>query len=131
MILLQRPYAGYAAGTVVELPKSTEDTLIAAGQAQTSVAQPTPGPVSTFVAGGACAIATGQSSIVITNPIITPQSLIYAIVAQAAADATLTQVVRVLAAQGSFTIFGNANATANTTVDWAVLSPFGTYSSPT
>jgi hypothetical protein len=130
-VLLSRPYGGYAAGTIVELPKSTEDTLIAAGQAVTSSGPPTPGAVTTTLSGGACAVAAAASSVVITNPLVTAQTLIYAAIAQAVADTTAFNVTRVVAANGSFTIFLNAATTAAVTVDWAILAPFGTLSSPT
>lgn len=129
-VTLLRSYGGYQAGTIVELPKSVEDSLVAAGQATVSAGPPTPGAVTTTMPGGACAIAAGQSSVVITNPTVTAQSSIYAVVAQAAADTTLTQIVRVVPAAGSFTIVGNANATATTVVDWAILSPYGNLTSP-
>ena len=130
-VLLARPYGGYAAGTVVELPKSTEDTLIAAGQATTSAGPPTPGAVTTTMPGGACAVAAAASSVVITNPLVTVHSLIYAVIAQTTADTTAFNVSRVVPANGSFTIFLNAATTAAVTVDWAILSPFGALSSPT
>lgn len=130
-VLLSRPYAGYLAGTIVELPKSTEDALIAAGQATTSAGPPTAGAVTTNLAGGACAIAAGQTSVVITNPLITVQTLIHAMIAQTTADTTASYVARVVAANGSFTIFLNAAATAAVTVDWAILSPFGNMSNLT
>ncbi len=129
-VTLLRPYMGYISGQIVELPKSTEDTLIAAGQATTSAGPPTTGAFTTLAPGGAAAIAAGQSSIVITNALVTAQSLIYAVISQAAADGTLTSIQRVLPAAGSFTIYGNANATATVTVDWAILTPFGNLSNP-
>lgn len=129
-VTLLRNYAGYAAGTVVELPASLEATLIAANQATTSAGPPTAGPVTTTATSGACAIATGQSSITITNSLCTVQSIVFAVVAQAAADTTLLRVERVVAAAGSFTIYGTAAATANTTIDWVLILPNGAFSNP-
>jgi hypothetical protein len=65
--------------------------------------------------------------VVITHPAVTASSVVVAVVAQAAADGTLLRVERVNPAAGSFTIFGTANATAATTVAWAIVS-LGAYS---
>ena len=46
------------------------------------------------------------------------------VVAQAAADGTLLRVERVVCAAGLFTIFGTANATATTFIDWAIVPVF-------
>jgi hypothetical protein len=129
-VTLLRPYALYPAGQVVELPKSTEDALIAAGQAITSAGPATAGAVTTNATSGSVTIAAGASSVVVTNPLVTVQSVIFAVIAQAAADATLLRVERVVPAAGSFTIFGTANATANTVIDWAIIPPVGLASFP-
>lgn len=129
-VLLSRPYLGYAAGTVVELPKSTEDALIAAGQATTSNGPATAGAVTTTANSGSCAIAAAASSVVITNPNVTAQSVIFAVISQAAADATAFYVARVVPAAGSFTIHVNANTTAITAVDWAIIAPMGVSYTP-
>ena len=129
-VALLRAYAGYPVGQVVELPKSVEDSLIANGGGVTNAGPPTPGNVSTTMPGGAVAIAIGASSVTISNPAITAQSLVWAAVAQVAADATCLRVERVVCAPGSVTIYGTANATAITIVDWAILSPYGNLTSP-
>lgn len=129
-VTLLRAYGGYAQGTVVELPKSVEDSLIAASLATTSAGPATAGPVSTTMPSGSVTIAAGQSSIVITNPNITAQSVVWAAVAQAAADGTLLRIERIVPAAGSVTLYGTANATANTVVDWAILTPYGNLSGP-
>ena len=129
-VTLLRPFQGYAAGTIVELPKSTEDTLIAAGQATTSAGPATAGPVTTTATAGSVTVPAAAASLVVTNPLVTVQSIIFAVVAQAAADTTFTSVVRVVPANGSFTIFGPAAATANTIVDWAIIQPIGALSLP-
>jgi hypothetical protein len=67
------------------------------------------------------AIAAGSSSVVVTNANVDANSKIYAVVNQAAADGTLLRVERIVPAAGSFTIFGTANATATTSIDWTLL----------
>lgn len=129
-VLLGRGYQGYSAGTIVELPASTEAALVAAGQASVSAGPPTTGNVAITANSGCAAIAAGQSSVTITNPAITVQSLVWAVVAQAAADGTLLRVERVVPAAGSVTIYGTAAATATTLIDWAILNPNGSFSSP-
>ena len=125
-------YAGYPAGATIELPASTEAALIASGQATAST-----GPVSTGIAfqstnamSGNVGIGAGGGSVTITNPNITVQSIVYAMISTVAADATATSVVRVAAAAGSVTIYLNANSTAGLAIDWAILNPNGSLSSP-
>lgn len=129
-VTLLRAYGGYPAGRVVELPKSVEDSLVASGGASVSAGPPTVGAVSTTMPSGSVAIAAGQSSVVITNPNITAQSVVWASISQAAADGTLLRVERIVPADGSVTIYGTANATATTIIDWAILSPYGNLTSP-
>lgn len=129
VLLGSRGYAGYAGGTIVELQASTEAALIAAGQATDSAGPPTTGNVTTTALSGCAAIAAGASSVTITNTNITKQSKVFAVVAQAAADATLLRVERIVCANGSVTIYGTANATATTLIDWAVMSE-GSMSNP-
>lgn len=130
MILLGRNYMGYAAGTVVELPASTEAALIASGNATNSAGPPTSGAVSTTARSGCVAFAIGAASLVVTHPDVTTQSQIIASVNQAAADATLLRVERIVPANGSFTIHGTAAATAVTLVKWALVNPNGSLSAP-
>lgn len=127
MILLNRAYMGYLAGTVVQLPTSVEASLIAQGLAVTSAGPVTTGAVTVGanVQQGRVAIAAGASSVTVTHAGVTAESKVFAVVAQAAADGTLLRVERILCANGSFTIYGTANATATTTIDWALLSPSG------
>lgn len=124
-VLLNRAYAGYAAGAIVELEASTEAALIAQGLASTSAATPTVGAATANVTSGSAAIAAGASSVVITNGFVTASSKVWACVGQAAADGTLLRVERVVPAAGSFTIYGTANATATTVIDWCILNPSG------
>lgn len=129
-VQLASSYAGYAAGAIVELPASTEAALIASGRATASNGPPTAGPVSTTALSGALQIAAGQASITITNAVIVPQSIIWAVVAQAAADATALRVERIVCAAGVATIYVTAAATAGTVIDWCILNPNGSLSNP-
>jgi hypothetical protein len=121
MVLLNRAYGGYAAGTIVQLPKDTEDALVAQGLASVSAGPPTTGAVSATYFTGKAAIAAAASSVVVTHPACNISSQVFAVVAQAAADGTLLRVERVVPAAGSFTIHGTANATATTLINWALF----------
>lgn len=123
-VTLNRAYGGYPAGQVTQLRSSTEDALIAGGLA-TNGGTITPGAVTTTEMQGRVSIAAGASSLVVTNANIMAESKVFAVVAQAAADGTLLRVERILCADGSFTIYGTANATAATLIDWCVLNPLG------
>lgn len=79
----------------------------------------TPGAATLNTPIGRSTIAAGASSIVITNNRCTTSSVVHAVLQ--ASDATLTQVLRVVPGAGSFTIVGNANATANTAVGWSIV----------
>lgn len=126
--LLIRPYAGYSVGQTIQLPTLTENALIAQGiatlVATTASAATTQGAVTTLLPAGRATIAIGASSVVITNAGVDVNSKIFAVINQAAADGTLLRVERIVPAAGSFTIYGTANATAATVVDWAILPPF-------
>jgi hypothetical protein len=81
-----------------------------------------PGAATLNTPTGLSAIASSASSVVITNSLVTANSIVLAQIVQAAADATLTNIVRVVPGAGTFTIYGNATATAAVTVGWIVLS---------
>ena len=122
-VLLSRPYSGIASGVTVTLPDSTEAALIAQGLASTATAASTSTGAQTIAAlTGKAAIAAGASSVVITNALVTAGSKVVAYVNQAAADGTLLRVERIVPAAGSFTIYGTANATATTLIDWIVFN---------
>ena len=70
---------------------------------------------------GRCAIAAAASSVVITNRNVNPASTVVPVLTGAAADATLTSIPRVVCANGSFTLFGNAASTAAIQVDYLVF----------
>lgn len=129
-VTLLRAYNGSPAGTVVEMTAELEAALIAQGLASsTAVTSLTTGAQTSNLYAGTLAIAAGASSVVLTNPLITANSKVWACVAQAAADGTLLRVERVVCAAGSATIYGTANATATTLIDWAILPTVG--STPT
>lgn len=120
-VTLNRAYGGYVAGTIVELPSDTEAALIAQGLAVTNAGPSTQGAVTTSYNSGSVTVAIGASSLVVTNANCTANSKVFAVVAQAAADGTLLRVERIVCAAGSFTIFGTANATAATVIDWILF----------
>lgn len=127
MVLLSRPYAGYAAGTIVQLSTNEEAALIAQGLATSSAGPVTSGAVTTTKTAGRVTFAIGAASLVVTNPNVDANSKIFAVVNQAAADGTLLRVERIVPAAGSFTIFGTAAATAATVVDWILLDVSGDF----
>jgi hypothetical protein len=124
-IALSKGYAGIASGAVVRLATNLEAALIAQGFATTSAAALTTGAQTMNLNSGTVSVPIGSSSVVVTNNLVDANSKVYAVVAQAAADGTLLRVERVVAAAGSFTIYGTANATAATTIDWSILMPAG------
>ena len=125
MILLTRNYKGNLAGAIIQLRTSEEAALVAQGFATVSTGVPVGGAVTSNTDQGMAAIAAGASSVVITNSLVDATSKIYAVVAQAAADATCLRVERVVAAAGSFTVYGTANATADTVISWVIVNPSG------
>jgi hypothetical protein len=120
-VLLNRSYAGVPAASVVSFTTELEAALIAQNIASASTrATTTTGAQTQNALQGTAAIAAGASSVVITNNLVDANSHVTAKVAQAAADGTLLRVERILCAAGSFTIFGTANATATTLIDWEI-----------
>lgn len=125
MILLSRSYAGYAAGTIVQLATNIEAALIAQGLATTSAGPVTPGAVSTTAPAGRAGIAAAGTSVVVSNPVFNTESKFSAYLSNAAADGTALYVTRITPAAGSVTFTLNAAATAAVAIDWALLSPYG------
>ena len=125
-VLLTRPYVGYPAGQIVELATAVESALIAQGLATSTASIPTSGAYSTTAFQGVAVVPAAASSVVISNPSFDPGQKFFAVIAQAAADATALYVARVVVASGTLTIYLNAAATAATVVDWSILTPFGT-----
>lgn len=122
MVSLLRAYGGYPAGTICEFPASTEAAMVAQGIATVSTAAATVGAQNTVMMAGSGSCAIGASSVVITNPNVDVTSKCFAVVAQAAADATATRVERVVPAAGSFTVHFTGNATAATEFVWIVVN---------
>lgn len=104
----------------MELPASTEAAIIAQNIGQASGLTPTTGPITSNEFQGVAALAIGTSSVVVTNPNCNSSSKVVAYVSQAAADGTALRVERVVPANGSFTIYCTANATAITVLEWAI-----------
>jgi hypothetical protein len=125
MVLLNRPYAGYLSGTIVQFSTAIEASLIAAGLAVASAGPVTPGAVSTTIPMGRVGIAAAGTSVVVSNPSFTAESKFIAVLSNAAADGTALYVTRITPAAGSVTFTLNAAATAAVAIDWAQLGPFG------
>jgi hypothetical protein len=125
-VLLNRAYRGYIAGAVATFDKPTEDAIIAQGIGVTSTAVPTTGTQAPDIQMmGRAAIPIGAASVQINHPLCTEQSMIVANINQAAADSTLLRVERVLAGEGTFTIYGTANATAAVEINWLLINVVG------
>lgn len=124
-IALTRSYAGYPAGTNAQFDTPTETALVQQGFGSITAALPTAGAMSTTQPNGRATIATGTLSVVVSNPSVTTQSKVTASINQATADGTLTSILRVVPAAGSFTVYGNANATAPVAVDWVIQNLSG------
>jgi len=122
MVLLNRAYGGYVAGTIVQLPADTEAALIAQGLATASAAGPVTGgaATSTYFTGKA-GVAIAATSVVITHSACTASSFVTAHVSQTAADGTALRVERIVPAAGLFTIHVTAAATALTSVIWMLV----------
>lgn len=125
-VILNKAYFGLPSGNTEMLsPTNVETALIAQNSASSGLAANiTTGAKTLNMSQGRAAIAAGASSVVITNSLVDANTKIFAVVAQSAADGALLRVERVLAAAGSFTIFGTANASATTFIDWAILPAF-------
>ncbi len=120
-VLLNKAYAGAPVGQILSFTSELEAALIAQGIATASTrALTTTGAVTQNALQGTVACPIGASSVVVTNSLVDANSHVTAKVAQAAADGTLLRVERVLCAAGSFTIYGTANATAITLIDWEI-----------
>lgn len=81
----------------------------------------TPGNAAANALRGQAAFAAGASSCTISNSLVKPTSTVIPIL-DATADATLTQIMRVVPAGGSFSVYGNANATGTPTFTWLVVN---------
>lgn len=81
---------------------------------------PTIGAVVINKPAGSGNIAAAAASVVVTNPLVTANSLVLAWLMQT--DATLTFIKSIIPGAGSFTITGNANATANCKFGFLVIN---------
>lgn len=124
-------YAGYAAGTIVQLQTVTEAALVAQNAATTSAGPVTPGAVTTTMTFGRVGIAAAGASVVITNPAFTTESKFVAYLSNSAVDSTATSIVLITPANGSVTFTVNAAATAAVAIDWALLLLGGMSPGPT
>lgn len=79
-----------------------------------------PGAVTINRPSGKCAIALGASSVVVTNSLVTASSTVLAVLQTT--DAALLYIKSVVPGSGSFTITGNATATAAVTVAFLVIN---------
>ena len=128
-VTLIRAYGGFAAGAVANFSSELEASLVAQGLA-TSGGTPTSGNQTTTPSQnsslpfqtGFVYVAFGASSVTISIPVITTQTKVFAVIQQAAADGTLTSIVRTNAAAGVATITGNANATAQVQIAYALYN---------
>lgn len=114
--------ASAAAGTVPgawTLQYSLDTTNGAIARAYTD-GSGTPGNATINTPTGKAAFAIGASTVVITSSLTTAISHI--IVTMEGADATLTSILRAVPSAGSFTVTGNANATAATNFKFSVFN---------
>jgi hypothetical protein len=127
MILLSslRGYAGYAAGTIVQLQTNAEAALVAQGLATSNAGPVTPGAVTTTQTSGRVGIAAAGTSVVVTNTNFTTETKFIAYLSNAAADGTALYVTRITPAAGSVTFTLNAAATAAVAIDWAAITLSG------
>ncbi len=78
----------------------------------------TPGNATIDLGAGRCAFAAAGTAVVVTNSLCTATSIV--MVTLRTVDATLKYVTATTAA-GSFTVTGNAAATATTVFDWFLV----------
>lgn len=81
----------------------------------------TPGNVTNNSALGRAAFAAAGSTVVVTSSIVTASSEVF-VQLLGAADATLTSIIGVTVAAGSFTVTGNAAATAAKSFSFMVVN---------
>lgn len=118
MISLSRSYAGYPAGTIVQLQTVVESALISQGLATASAGPVTPGNVATTEMQGRVGIAAAGTQVVVSNPSFTTESKFNAYLSGATADGTALYITRVVPGAGIVTFVLNAAATAAVAIDW-------------
>lgn len=109
--------ASYFGGAVILAGGAT---LAGDIQVDSTDASGTPGAATINKPAGTVAIAIGAASVAVTNSLVTASSRVFAVLQFG--DATLTTILRVVPANGSFVITGNANATAATKVAFIVTN---------
>lgn len=127
MILLNRSYGGYAAGTIVQLQTVTETALVAQGWATSSAGPVTPGNVTTTIPFGRVGIAAAGTSVTVSNTSFTTESKFNAYLSNGTADTTATSITRITPAAGSVTFTLNAAATAAVAIDWYQIELSGDF----
>lgn len=121
-LVLDRP-----AVTLISSQTGTGAWFVAgvAGRATSTDSTAAPGNATAQTANGQAAFAAGAATVVITNAYVTATSRVLCqyngTVAAGVADVTLTSITIVDANAGSFTVTGNAVATAATAFSWVVL----------
>lgn len=88
--------------------------------AETVDASGTPGAAVINAPTGTVAIAIGADNVVVTNNLVTANSIVIPVLQFV--DATLTQILSCVPGPGSFTITGNAVATAATRISFIVIN---------
>jgi len=83
-------------------------------------ASSTPGNATINNLCGRAAFAIGASAVTVTNSKVSATSIVFCVLQ--ASDTTLTQILRVVPAAGSFVVTGNANATAATAFSFFVVN---------
>ncbi len=81
----------------------------------------TPGNVTNNSPSGRAAFAAAGSTVTVTNSAVTATSKVF-VQLIGAADATLTQITALTIAAGSFTVTGNAAATAAKSFEFLVVN---------
>lgn len=119
------PSTRYEAGRIYDLDQKyanafiTQGVAVALDSASANKAA-TPGNATINSPMGKAAISAGQTACVITNAFCKTTAIVQ--VQLETADATLTRLT-VTPANGSFTVTGNAAATAATTFNFQVATP--------
>jgi len=95
-------------------------TLVGDVRVDSTDASGTPGAATINKPSGVVAVAIGQSSVTVTNSLVTANSKVFTTLQFA--DATFTTIRTTVPTSGAFTITGNANATAATRVAFFVVN---------
>lgn len=99
---------------------SNDNTFTSGITLSATNASGTPGAATINKPEGQVAIAAGAASVVVTNSLVAATSVV--LCSLQTVDGTLTTLLTVVPGAGSFTIAGNANATAATKVGFVVFN---------